>query len=239
MAEQQSLIVREEQSVAPQPVSVLEAITRAASDPNVDVAKMQQLLDMQERLMRISAEREFEAGLAAVQAAAPRVTHDGKIIVKGQLRSTYATLEAVDEALRPLTAEHGFSYRFTTEQTDARTLLVTMKVAHRGGHSESVHMPLPIDASDYRSAVQNVRSSISFAKRCMICDYFNVITAGDDNDGQGGYITDEQVMTIETLIKDTNANVAKFLEWAGAASVAKIPRRKYAEAISLLERKRR
>lgn len=227
------------QAVPEPPVdaNLLSVIARAASDPTVDVVKMQALLDMQKEMMRISAEREFEAELAAVQAVAPRVTHDGKIIVKGTLRSTYATFEAIDEQLRPITAEHGFSYRFTTEKTEGKELVVTMKVAHRAGHSEVAQMPLPIDASDFRSQVQNVRSSVSFAKRCLVTDFFNIVTAGEDNDGQGGYIAADQVMMIETLLKDSGSNTAKFLEWAGASSVAKIPVRRYAEAVQLLDRK--
>lgn len=234
------LIVRGNQEVAavqPQE-SILAVIARAAKDPGVDVAKMQALLDMQERLAKNQAEIAFKADLAAIQAVAPTVLHDGKIIVKQQIRSTYATFEAIDKELRPLTAEHGFSYRFTTDQADAKTLLVIMIVSHRMGHSETATMPLPIDASEYRSAVQNVRSSISYAKRCLVSDFFNIVTAGEDNDGQGGFVTADQVNKLRDLIIGYRVDEGKFLAYMDAPSVEKIPARKFQHAIEMLNRKR-
>jgi hypothetical protein len=216
-------------------VNLLAVIARAAADPSVDVAKMEALLSMHERLGKSRAEVEFKAALSQIQAIAPRVARDGKIIVKGTLRSTYSTFEAIDKELRPLVAEHGFSYRFTTEQLENKSLIITMTVAHRSGHSETAMMPLPADASDYRSAVQNVRSSITFAKRCLVSDFFNIVTVGEDEDGAGGYISKDQALTIETLIKDKGANPAKVLAFAEADSIGKIPVRKYEQVINALQ----
>lgn len=218
--------------------NLLTLISRAASDPTVDVQKWQSLLDMHERMEAHQAEREFKAALAQIQAVAPRVLRDGKIVVKGQLRSTYATFEAIDELLRPLTAEHGFSYRFTTTTApDGKNMVVTMTVAHRGGHSETATMPVPVDRNDYRSDVQNVRSSITFAKRCLVTDFFNIVTVGEDNDGQGGYITDDQAKTIETMLHDTRADLNGFLKFAGAKSVKEISERDYSRCMNALKEK--
>lgn len=214
--------------------NLLAVVARAAADPGVDVAKMEALLNMQERLMRVQAEREFKAALSAIQAVAPRVERDGKIVVKGTLRSTYATFEAIDKELRPLTDEHGFSYRFTTEQMENKTLLVIMTVGHRGGHAETATMPLPVDANEYRSAVQNVRSSITFAKRCLVSDFFNIVTVGEDTDGAGGYISEEQAMVLETMLKDKRANVKSFLAYAEAESVKTIAAKNYDKVLSAL-----
>lgn len=228
----------EAQVVEPQS-NLLAIIARAASDPNVDVQKWQALLDMHQQMERSQAERQFKAALAEIQAVAPRVMRDGKIVVKGQLRSTYATFEAIDEELRPLVAEHGFSYRFTTNATDGKNMVVTMTVAHRGGHSETSSMPLPVDSNEYRSAVQNVRSSISFAKRCLVSDFFNIVTVGEDNDGQGGYINKDQLLTLETMLKDAGIEVGRFLVFTKTKTLAEIPAADFQKCVNAIQQRGR
>lgn len=240
MEENKQLTLAPGQEVAvSRDASLMAVVARAASDPTVDVEKMKALLDMQERLMEANAKREFKAALAAVQAVAPRVTRDGKIIVKGTLRSTYATFEAIDAVLRPLTAEYGFSYRFTTDAADGKNLNVTMITDHRAGHSEVSKVPLPVDANEYRSAVQNYRSTISFAKRCLVSDFFNIVTVGEDDDGAAAisYVSVEQANNINNMLEHTGSNRAKFLEWVGAPEVDKISAARYDGIMSQLRKK--
>lgn len=217
--------------------NLMAIIARAASDPTVDVQKWQALLDMHERMRKSDAEQQFKAALAEIQAVAPRVMRDGKIVVKGQLRSTYATFEAIDEELRPLTAAHGFSYRFTTDTTEGKNMVVTMTVSHRGGHSETATMPVPIDANEYRSQVQNVRSSITFAKRCLVTDFFNIVTVGEDTDGAGGYISKEQLLTLETMLKDAGIDVTRFLGFTKTKTLAEIPAADFQKCVNAIQQK--
>lgn len=229
-------MVLEAQVVEPQS-NLLAIIARAASDPNVDVQKWQALLDMHQQMDRSQAERQFKEALAAIQAVAPRILRDGKIVVKGQLRSTFATYEAVDESLRPLMSEYGFSTRVTTTPVDAKNMMVTLIVSHRGGHTETATMPLPIDASEYRSGGQNVRSSVSFAKRCLLIDFFNIVTVGEDSDGAGGYINKEQLMTLETMLKDAGIEVARFLGFTKTKTLAEIPAAEFQRCVNAIQQR--
>jgi hypothetical protein len=221
--------------------SILAVIARAAQDSTVDVDKMERLLQMQKDIMRMSAEQAFKAALARIQAKMPRVEKDGKIIVKGQVRSTYAKIENVDKYLRPLLAEEGFSVRFSTSESGSKTLLITMTVSHNGGHSESSTAPMPIDSSEFRSGDQNYRSTQSFGKRACICDFFNIITVDEDDDGGGGggYITNDQADNIRALLSEVGANTPGFLKYVGAESIEKIPARDYSKSVAAIEAKRR
>jgi hypothetical protein len=59
--------------------ALLAIIARAASDPNTDVAKMKELLDMHERILNRQAEGAFNASLARLSAHMPRVKKNGTI----------------------------------------------------------------------------------------------------------------------------------------------------------------
>ena len=53
------------------PVQMFE---RLACDPNVDVAKLEKLIEMQERIMRHQAKAAFDAAFAEMQGEIPIIT---------------------------------------------------------------------------------------------------------------------------------------------------------------------
>ena len=57
-------------------------------------------------------------------------------------------------------------------------------LTHRSGHAEESAFEAPADKSDFRSDVQSQGSTISYGKRYTTCDLLNIITRGQDNDGQ-------------------------------------------------------
>lgn len=69
------------------------------------------------------------------------------------------------------------------------------------------------------------------------------LAASDDDDGKAGAagatITDDQATQIQTLILESGANVAAFLNYMKAESISDIPAVKFAEAKSMLEQKKR
>src|SRR5215467_3126050 len=67
---------------------VLAMIERVAKDPNADVAKLEKMLDMQERVLRTRAELEFNEAMSKCQAALSVVVADAE---NPQTRSKYAS----------------------------------------------------------------------------------------------------------------------------------------------------
>jgi hypothetical protein len=92
--------------------------------------------------------------------------------------------------------------------------------------------------------VQAVGSTNSFLRRYVACNIFNIVVAGDDDDGTGGTIDEAQTKTILDLIKRAKVG-PKFLKYMKAqsveeagsieAAVATIASRDYRKAISTLE----
>ena len=113
-----------------------------------------------------------------------------------------------------------------------------------GGHYEDSFMAAPLDTSGGKSNVQGVGSTNSYLRRYIACNIFNIVIVGDDDDGTGGCVSDEQIKTIFDLMKRARvgANFLKLMkvppiEETGSpqASVALIPARRFREAVTTLE----
>jgi hypothetical protein len=229
--------------IAPAGDAFLAMIAAAARDPQVDVQKMQALLQMRERLMAQQAEVAYTEAMNRLQSAVPPIYRTRKIIVKGVLRSMYSALEDIDAVLRPLIIQDGFSLSYGTDDVPPKATKLTLTVKHRQGHKEAFSLVLPIEKSEYRSDVQNVASTVSFGRRILLCLAFNVITLETDTDGNppGDFIAKEQALTIFTLLRDCRINPKdeKFLAWAGADSVEHIHRTEYNRVVTNLEERKK
>jgi hypothetical protein len=229
--------------LAPTSDAFLSMIAAAARDPQVDVQKMQALLEMRERLMAQQAQIAYTDAMNQLQSAIPPIYKTRKIVVKGQLRSKYAALEDVDAILRPLIIQAGFSLSSSTEDVPPNATKLTLTVKHRQGHTEDFSLTLPIDKSEFRSAMQNVAATVSFGRRILLCLAFNVITLETDTDGNppSEFVTQDQALTIFGLLRDCriNAKDEKFLAWAGADSVEHIHKSEYNRVVANLEERKK
>lgn len=172
-----------ETAVANYSASLIDVIAQAARDPSVDIDKMERLIAMQERVQSREAETAYYAALAEMQPNLPVIDERGGIKNRdGVVQSTYALWEDVNEALRPVLAEHGFSLTFKVERSESE-ISVTGILAHRGGHREQTRLGLPSDTSGSKNAVQAVGSSASYGKRYTAYALLNITTTGEDDDG--------------------------------------------------------
>ena len=170
-------------AVATYSASLIDVIAQAARDPNVDIDKMERLIAMQERVRGREAETEYYAALAALQPNLPIIDERGGIKDRaGNIQSTYALWEDVNEAIRPVLAEYGFSLTFRVARADGE-IIVTGVLAHRAGHREDTTITLPTDTSGSKNAVQAVGSSTSYGKRYTAFALLNITSTGEDDDG--------------------------------------------------------
>jgi ERF superfamily len=107
-------------------------------------------------------------------------------------------------------------------------------------------MTAPLDTTGGKSHVQAVGSTNSFLRRYVVCNIFNIVVGGDDDDGAGDTIDEAQTQMILNLLKKAKVG-PKFLKYMKAqsveeagslkAAVATIAVRDYRKAISTLEEK--
>lgn len=224
--------------------ALLRAIAAAAADSRVDVAKMQQLLDMQMQVMARASEMAFNQALERLKAKLPRVTKKGAIVLKDRTRLPYAKYEDIHEAIMPLMLEEGFTVSYSSELVANSTLLeVRATFRHSSGHQDVGKAYLPLtDDSGAKNRVQGAGSILSYGKRYALCQYLDIVTEGEDDDGMQGDampISDKQQSEIRDLIADSGADEGKFLAYIGVDSVENIIVRDYAKAKNALNQKRR
>jgi hypothetical protein len=93
----------------PEPANLLEIVSRAASDPNIEVAKVEKLLELYERIQAKTAEAQFNEAMTKAQSEIGRIGADA---TNPQTRSQYASYAKLDSVLRPIYTANGFSLSF-------------------------------------------------------------------------------------------------------------------------------
>lgn len=174
----------------------LVMIERAASDPRVDIDKMDRLLQMKERRDAKQARDEFDAAMADAQEAMRAISPDAN---NSQTRSKYATYAALDHAVRPIYARHGFALSFNTGDapTPAEVRLLCV-VSHRGGHRQDYKIDMPADGKgakggDVMTRTHATGAAASYGQRYLLKLIFNLAVGDVDDDGNGADgISDEE-----------------------------------------------
>lgn len=172
--------------------AIISMIERVALDPNVDIGRLERLLDMQERIVARNAKMAFTTAFAEMQPNLPIVTENGEIKhrdrdrpnAEPQLIGTYAYWEDINEAILPILAQYGFSLNFRVGR-DMDQVVVTGILSHREGHTEETTLPLPHDASGKKNAVQAIGSAISYGKRYTATLLLNLTSRNDGTDDDG------------------------------------------------------
>jgi hypothetical protein len=233
---------------APTQGGILAIIGRMATDPAVDIDKLDRLLAMHERIRAHEAAMAYAQDLSALQGELPAINERGQIVVNGQVRSRYAKFEDINEAVKPLLKAHGFAISFSLDTSEA-TLKITGHLLHRLGHREQTTMVLPADNSGNKNVVQGLGSSVSYAKRYVLCAMLNISTAEDD-DGQGKpveRITEQQAADLKALIEEVQADEKAYLKYLAntgqilppGESLADVRADAYKGAVQALEMKRK
>lgn len=184
-------------SHTPEPTSLLNVIERASRDSSVDVAKLESLLQMQERVMRAQAKQVFTEALSAVAAELEPVARDAR---NTHTNTRYARLESIDAVLRPIYSRHGFSISYGSPPPTAAgagLVHVTCTVSHEGGHSETLGLAAPVDATGTggkvsKTGVQAIGSTVTYLRRYLLTMAFNVTFIDDDDDGEASRRTGRQ-----------------------------------------------
>lgn len=194
---------------------VMEMLQMAMVNSEVDLNKMEKIMEMAERHEAKLAKKSFNRDMALLQGEMPEIKKDGKINDKyGALRSEYASYETIMKAIKPSLMKYGFSASFKPSVKDQK-LIVDCVISHRDGHSESTSLELPHDTSGAKNNVQAIGSSMSYAKRYTLCLMFNIPTGGEDNDGNTIVDLPRSLGELTTMTKNANNKSDLTILWNG------------------------
>jgi len=202
-------------------ISTIQMIERAAVNPEVDIDKMERLMNMQERMMDRNAETEFNQAMSIAQSEVGFVNVDLK---NGQTHSKYASYVQMDRALRPVYTRRGFALSFNTEATDKPDMVrVLCYVTHKAGHTRNYSIDMPADGKgakggDVMTKTHATGAASSYGMRYLLKLIFNVAIGEEDTDGNAtvepvNYITENQINALHSKIKEHELDMKAFLRW--------------------------
>ncbi len=203
----------QESIVSDQNSSILAVISRAATDPNIDMDKMERLLDMQTKLFDRAAKEAFSRALAQTQAEIPIIRKDSS---NTHTNSNYASFAAINAVIVPIYTKHGFSLSFGTVPSQIENhVQIFCNVAHSEGHTERYSYDLPYDGvgakgNANKSPIHASASAVSYGQRYLTTMIFNVATSDDD-----GLIASTITLQISGITSETLDEVMKGLDIAG------------------------
>lgn len=227
-----------------QTLNLMTAIESAASNPEVDVTKMNALLDMQERVLKRNAEIEFNTAMSECQREMGRVSAD---CTNPQTRSKYASYAQLDRHLRPIYTRHGLSMSFDTGDSPEGTVTVLCYVAHASGHSRTYRATIDASGAGAKGGAVMTKthaagSAMSYGMRYLLKMIFNVAIGEDDDDGNSAgeveYVTESQINAIKKLMAETESDEQAFLGYLDVSDLAELPKRSFNKAMNALKIKK-
>lgn len=223
--------------------AIIQMIERVALNPNVDIDKMERLLQMQERVLDRNEKQAFNEAMSSAQADMRPIAVDS---VNPQTRSKYASYAALDRAMRPIYTKHGFALSFNTEGgAPEQCVRVICLVSHKDGHERKYQIDMPADGKgakggDVMSKTHATGSGMTYGQRYLLKLIFNIAVSADD-DGNGGRETGEllsqtQIGNLLALIKSTGANEQKFCAYMKVAGLNTMFAAQFDAAVAALNR---
>jgi hypothetical protein len=206
---------------------------------NGDVATLEKLLSMNERIMAKQAEIDFNQAMAKLQTKLPIIHQASQIKHGDKLIAKYAKYEDIDRQIRPLYVGEGFSLSYDSQKLADGSIQYTGKVSHVAGHSITAEVILPADESGAKNKVQAQGSSITYAKRYLLTMLLNLVFTGEDDDASslGKPVDDADTTEIKELMKKHKVDTDKFLEFFNIKKIEDMQKKDFKKAISMIKAK--
>jgi hypothetical protein len=175
-----------------------------AVNQNLDIEKLERLMDLQNRWETEQNRKSFFEALAKFQSEVPEIRKNKKVKFETQKGTTdynYAPLADVIRQIKDTCKDCGLSYRWEISDTKEE-IKVTCLVTHVNGHTEKTTMTASPDDSGSKNKIQSRGSAIEYLKRYTLIGALGLSTTDSDVDG----IVPEISLDIlhKTFIEDYN-----------------------------------
>lgn len=240
------------------PKNLLVSVMTAITNPDVDPAKMQALLDVRARLMRELAEVGYRLAYREARRRMPRIDKDGKLD-EGTTRSgragkkaRFATYENINTVIAPILDEAGLDLSLHAEpKPDGEGILMRATLSYiadteygKTVYSESSVVPMPPEPGQ-KNAAQAISSALAYAKRNAVVLVLNIVShAPEDRDRDGhdpkvvdknegpATISTEQITALGKAIIDCGVGLERFCAKYKIETVSELPASSFDAAMS-------
>ena len=219
-------------------------LVRMAIDKGADLDKLEKLLALQERWEANEAKKAYNKAMSEFKANPPKIGKDKKVGYQpksggASVGYSHASLYNVTEKINTELSKYGLSASWTTKQNGGVT--VTCKITHAKGHTEETTLTAQPDNTGSKNSIQAIGSTITYLCRYSLLCLTGLATHDDfDDDGQSACIDridEKQLNNILDYINEKNVDIKRFCKAFSISRIEDLPKTRFKEAISLLERK--
>jgi len=218
------------------------AVARGAT-----IEEINKLVDLRDRIEATEARKAFDAAVSDAKAEIKPIVKNRVVDFPGKdgrarTHYEYEDLAAVAEAIDPILAKHGLSYRYRSKQ-DGKLLTITCVLSHRSGHFEETTLSALNDESGNKNAIQSIASAATSLQRYTVKLALG-LAASHDDDGRGAEATakpvidEKQIADLNALIDEVKADRTKLFKYLKIDRLEQILACNYSAVVKIIERKR-
>lgn len=186
-----AITVAPKAEVVHQDQSTPDELLKLAIQGNVDLDKLERLLQMKREWDREQQRKDFYAALARFQSIVPEMRKNKQVKFRhksdeGMTEYKYQELADILKHVKEPLGECGLSVQWEQEEK-GNEIIVTCILKHIHGHEER-GKPLSgqADNSGKKNLIQQKASTITYLKRYTLIGILGIASSEPDDDGKGG-----------------------------------------------------
>lgn len=164
----------------------IEALIDKAVDSKAAVEVVKELRAMLREDQAIAAKQAFDEAMSLFQTKCPVISKSKPVQDNsGKRLYAYAPIERIEEIIRPVEAECGFTHTFDQDVASREGwVIVKCKITHNLGHFIEKTAMFPLGTkTQIMSNTQQYAAALTFANRRVLGNAYGLVFAGEDNDG--------------------------------------------------------
>ena len=160
---------------------LMAAAELVKANGNMEVGKLKELLDLQERWDAGQAKKAYVQAMSDFKENPPEIIKDRTVGYK-DVKYSHASLHNVTTKINSELSKHGLTASWVTSQANG-SIKVTCKITHIMGHSEETCLIAPPDNTGSKNAIQAIASTVTYLERYTLLALTGRATADQDDDG--------------------------------------------------------
>lgn len=192
-------------------------INKLSSVQNVDIVKLEKLLELKGKYEAEENKKVFQRKFAELQADLPVIQKTKKVMDGNRVLYQYAPLEKILEQVKPFLKKYGFSYRWSEGliEKEGYKRIYCHLMGH--GHEQMSYCDIPIPpANKLVNNAQSAGSASTYGKRYSFIAITGVV-ADEDDDGRSVKTpppkTESQLETKDAYLKAIKLFTAKYVQF--------------------------
>ncbi len=162
------------------PLAMLQQLIERGADPE----SLGKMMDLAERFEAREAKRKWAEAIAGFRNELLPVEKRNAVHTKdGGLMYHFASYADVKTNTSALERKYGIVTSYSFEQGEGDKMVGTLSITV-GSHTETTTLPIPITQGQKTNSAQNYGLTVTYCRRYLYCNAFDIIVRDADSDGR-------------------------------------------------------